>query len=77
MRVALWEEVIIDLIRPREVKVGGQKMEFNALTCINTASNLVKLIRIDNKTAKHIHDKFSFVAIPDQCAVSMTREVSL
>jgi hypothetical protein len=29
------------------------------LTCIDTASNLVKLIRIDNKTAKHIHDKFT------------------
>ena len=29
------------------------------LTCIDTASNLVKLIRIDNKTAKHIRDKLT------------------
>jgi hypothetical protein len=34
-------------------------VEFNAFTCIDTASNLVKLIRIDNKTAKHICDKFT------------------
>jgi hypothetical protein len=32
--------------------------EFNALTCIDTTSNLVELIRIDNKTAEHIRDKF-------------------
>ncbi len=29
------------------------------MTCIDTASNLVKLIHIDNKTAKHICDKFA------------------
>ncbi len=28
------------------------------MTCIDTALNLFKLIRIDNKTAKHISDKF-------------------
>ncbi len=33
--------------------------EFNALTCIDTALNLVELIRVDNKTAKHIRDKFT------------------
>jgi hypothetical protein len=35
------------------------QVEFNALTCIDTALNLVKLIHIDNKTAKHIPDKFT------------------
>jgi hypothetical protein len=40
-------------------KVNGQQVEFNALTCIDTASNLVKLIHVDNKTAKHIRDKFT------------------
>ncbi len=29
------------------------------MTCIDTASNLVELIRVDNKTAKHIRDKFT------------------
>jgi hypothetical protein len=37
----------------------GQQVEFNALTCIDMASNLVKLIHVDNKTAKHIRDKFT------------------
>jgi hypothetical protein len=59
VRIAPREEVAIDLIGPWKVKVYGQKNEFNALTCIDTALNLVKLIRIDNKTAKHIHDKFT------------------
>jgi hypothetical protein len=49
-----WEEVTINLI----VKVNGRQVEFNALTCIDTALKLVELIRVHNKTAKHIHDKF-------------------
>jgi hypothetical protein len=62
VRIAPWEEVAIDLIGPwkvKAVKVGNEVCEFNALTCIDTASNLVELVRIDNKTAAHIRDKFS------------------
>jgi hypothetical protein len=58
MRIAPWEEVAIDLIGPWTIKVNNRKVEFNALTCIDTASNLVELIRIDNKTSRHIRDKF-------------------
>jgi hypothetical protein len=58
MQTAPWEEVAIDLIGPWKVKVNGKLCEFNALTCIDTASNLVELIRIDNKTAEHIRNKF-------------------
>ena len=58
VRIAPWEEVAIDLIGPWEVKVIGQKVEFNTLICIDTASDLVKLIRIHNKMAIHIRDKF-------------------
>jgi transposase InsO family protein len=57
--VAPWEEVAIDLIGPWKVKVGNKLCKFNALTCIDTASNLVELVRIDNKTAAHTRDKFS------------------
>ncbi len=57
--IAPWEEVAVNLIGPCKVKVNGQQVEFNALTCIDTALNLVELIRIDNKTAKHICDKFT------------------
>ncbi len=59
MRIAPWEEVTINLIGPWKVKVNLRQVEFNALTCIDTALNLVKLICIDNKTAKHIRDKFT------------------
>ena len=49
---------MINLIGPWTVKVNNRKVEFNALTCIDTASNLVELIRIDNETSYHIRDKF-------------------
>ena len=54
-----WEEVAINLIEPWKVKVNGQQVEFNALICIDMALNLFELIRTDNKTAKHIRDKFT------------------
>jgi hypothetical protein len=47
------------LIGPYKFKVYCQQVEFNALTCIDTASNLVKLIHVDNKIAKHIRDNFT------------------
>ncbi len=59
VRIAPWEEVTINLIGPWKVKVNAQQVEFNTLTCIDMGSNLVELIRIDNKTAKHIDDKFT------------------
>jgi hypothetical protein len=59
VQIAPWEEVAIDLIGPWKVKVNGQQVEFNALTCIDTALNLVKLICVDNKTAEHICGKFT------------------
>jgi hypothetical protein len=59
VQIAPWEEVTINFIGPWKVKVNGQQVEINALTCIYTASNLVKLIRVDKKTAKHIRDKFT------------------
>ena len=58
VKVAPWEEVVIDLIGPWTVKVNGRPTEFSASTCIDTASNLVEMIRIDNKTAEHIREKF-------------------
>ncbi len=56
---APWEEIAIDLIGPWKVKVNGQQVEFNSLTCIDIALILVGLICIDNKTAEHIRDKFT------------------
>jgi len=59
VRVAPWEEIAINLIRPWEVKVNSRTVDVNALICIDTASNLVELIRINYKTSKHILDKFT------------------
>jgi hypothetical protein len=59
VRIAPWEEVAINSIGPWKVKVNGRQVDFYAFTCIDTASNLVKLIHIDNKTAEHICDKFT------------------
>jgi hypothetical protein len=79
VRILLWEEVAINLIGPWKVKVNGQQVEFNALTCIDMASNLVKLICVDNKTAKHVRVKFTqvgFVNILVLYNADMTREVN-
>jgi hypothetical protein len=59
VQIAPWEEVAIDLIGPWKVKVNGQQVEFNALTCFDMASNLVELIRVGDKTAEHICNKFT------------------
>jgi len=58
MRIAHGGEVTIDLIDPWTIKVHGKNIEFNTLSCIDTASNLAKLIRIDNKRASCIQNKF-------------------
>jgi hypothetical protein len=59
MQIVPWLELALNLIGPWKIKVNGRQVEFNALTCIDMASNLVELIRVDNKTAKHIGDKFT------------------
>ncbi len=72
VQIATWEEVTINLFGPWEVKVNGWLVEFNALTCIDMASNLFKLICVDHKMAKHICDKFTqnwlcWYSCPVQC----------
>ncbi len=41
----------MDLIGPWIVQVRGRPYEFDALTCIGTVTNLVELIRVDDKTS--------------------------
>lgn len=59
MHEAPWTEVAVDCIGPWKIEVNGQECELNALTCIDTCTNLVELVRLDNKTAEHCRDKFS------------------
>ena len=44
----------MDLIGPWVVQVRGNPYEFDALTVIDTVTNLVELIRIDDKTSDTI-----------------------
>lgn len=52
-------ECAVDLIGPWIIQVQGKPYEFNALTAIDTVSNLVELERIDNKTSAHIARKYA------------------
>jgi hypothetical protein len=53
-----WNEVAVDLIGPWKVKIDQEEIEFNALTCIDPVTNLVEIIRINNKTSVHIAQQF-------------------
>ena len=56
-----WAEVAVDLIGPWKIKIQQQELEFLALTCIDPVTNLLEIIRIDNKTANHVAQKFAQV----------------
>ena len=50
VRTAPFEEVAVNLIGPWKTKVNGKLVTFSALTIIDTVTNLVELVRIDNKS---------------------------
>ena len=54
-----FEECAVDLIGPWTVQVRGRPYEFLALTAIDTVTNLVELIRIDNKESNTVARKFA------------------
>jgi len=47
-------ECAVDLIGPWTIQVRGNPCEFNALTAIDTVTNLVELVRIDDKTSDNV-----------------------
>ncbi len=49
----------MDLIGPWVVQVRGNPYEFDALTIIDTVTNLVKLIRVNRKTSDIIARKYA------------------
>ncbi len=62
----------MDLIGPWIVQVCGKPSEFSALTAIDTVTNLVELLRIDDKMSDQIARKYaqSWLALypwPQQC----------
>ncbi len=54
-----FEECATDLIRPWTVQVHGNPYKFEALTVIDTVTNVVKLIRMDDKRPKTVAKKFA------------------
>jgi transposase InsO family protein len=49
-----WRTIAVDLIGPWTLKVGNMEEKFMALTAIDTVTNLVELVRIDNKSSAHV-----------------------
>lgn len=67
-----WNEVAVGLIGPWRIQVGNRIIEFDALTCIDPVTNLVELIRVNNKTAYHVAEQFENVWLsryprPNRC----------
>jgi hypothetical protein len=55
----MFEECAVDLIGPWTVQVCERPNKFEALTAIETVTNLVKLVRIEKKNSDHITRKFA------------------
>ena len=49
-----WCEIACDLIGPWKLDVGNQLHTFSILTIIDTVTNLVEIIRLDNHSAVHV-----------------------
>jgi transposase InsO family protein len=50
--------VAIDLIGPWTLTIGEVKQSFSALTMVDIVTNLVEIVRVNNKTAAHIAWQF-------------------
>ena len=59
IRSMTFEECTVVLIGSWTIQVQDKPYKFNALTMIDTISNLVELVRIDNKTLAYIAKKFA------------------
>ncbi len=55
---APWEEVAVDLIGPWPVATPHDTVEFFALTCIDTTTNLVEIAHIFKKSSDHVATPF-------------------
>jgi hypothetical protein len=54
-----WQEISVDLIGPWKENMQGIQLTFHALAIIDTVSNDVELIRVNDKTAQHIGQQLS------------------
>lgn len=49
-----WQTVCVDLIGPWTLNVDGEETPFLALTIIDPVTNLVELVRLEDKTSAHV-----------------------
>ncbi|KAG7340303.1 integrase core domain containing protein [Nitzschia inconspicua] len=49
-----WQDVAVDLIGPWTISIGNKNLTFSALTIVDMVTNLVEVVRIDNKAAAHV-----------------------
>ena len=54
-----WDEVCVDLIGPWKILIGDTEVNFKALTCIDPVTNLLEVIRINNKSSAHVAEQFA------------------
>ena len=54
-----WHTVSVDLIGPWMATVNERELEFKALTIMDTTTNLLEIVRIDNKTSRNITQMFT------------------
>jgi hypothetical protein len=74
-----FKECVVDLIGTWTIQVQNKPYELYALTMIDTVSNLVELVQINNKTLAHIAKKYAQVWLSRNCgqhAVSMIMEAN-
>jgi hypothetical protein len=72
LRPVPFEECAVDLIGPWIFQVRNKPYEFNALTVKDTVSNLVELVRIDEKTLAQVARKYAQIWLsrypwPERC----------
>jgi hypothetical protein len=48
-----WSKIAVHTMGPWTLQVGNQRVEFKALTIIDTVTNLIELVRLDNSSATH------------------------
>jgi transposase InsO family protein len=53
-----WRQIAVDLVGPWTLSVGPQEMTFTALTIIDMVTNLVEVVRLNNKLSAHVALQF-------------------
>ncbi len=59
-----WEEVAVELIGPWPASTSHGTVEFFALTCIDTTTNLVEIAQIFEKSSNHVAICFEHTWLP-------------